>query len=115
MRDDVLAAKILEARVEVNRQDKKLGFTALHIAAKATHHGMVKLLVDARAETATMIKSGKSAADLAALNGASTATMALLHCSGNATLRFENTLKERSCISTIAALTAEQRASLYLD
>jgi len=100
--------KILAARADVNRQETKVGLSPLHVAAKGTHHDVIQLLVDANADTTLTINSGKTAADLAAVNGASQETILLLGGSrGEA-----QPAPSRGCI---AVLTPEQRAALFLE
>merc|ERR1711963_157445 len=102
-----LTAKVLAARADVCRQDAKQGFAPLHIAAKKKCDDIVRLLLDARADGKQTIKSGKTAADLAALNGASDEVVALLGSTVEKTI-------EPLCTG-LAGLTLEQRAALHLD
>jgi len=104
----IITHKILAARADVNRQESKVGLSPLHVAAKATHYDIIQLLVDASADTALAMNSGKTAADLAVVNGASQETIILLGGS-----RCE--AQPPPLGGSIASLTPEQRAALLLE
>jgi len=112
--DASLLQKVLEARAAVDQQDTKLGFSALHLAARSRNHECMVLLVQARADLKQVTSGGKTAAELAETNGATAATLALL--------RGEEADPEDAAPSTAAqeaqtleSLTPEQRAALFLD
>jgi len=48
--DTVLAEHLLCAQACVDKADKKMGLSALHLAARGKHHGIVRLLLEARAD-----------------------------------------------------------------
>eukprot|EP00931_Biecheleriopsis_adriatica_P117021 TRINITY_DN92587_c0_g1_i1.p1 TRINITY_DN92587_c0_g1~~TRINITY_DN92587_c0_g1_i1.p1 ORF type:complete len:521 (+),score=67.59 TRINITY_DN92587_c0_g1_i1:44-1606(+) len=100
--------KLLAARADVNRRETKVGFSPLHVAAKAAHPEIIQMLVDANADTALTINSGKTAADLAAVNGASKETIMLLGGSSG---------EAQPVASSVGytALTPEQRRALFLE
>eukprot|EP00401_Gymnodinium_catenatum_P028588 CAMPEP_0117497066 /NCGR_PEP_ID=MMETSP0784-20121206/20984_1 /TAXON_ID=39447 /ORGANISM="" /LENGTH=451 /DNA_ID=CAMNT_0005292063 /DNA_START=163 /DNA_END=1518 /DNA_ORIENTATION=- len=77
-RDVALARKLLASGVHIDQQYAKGGFSALHFAARAKSHELVRLLVEARADSALVSSNGKTAAELAETNGAGSATVALL-------------------------------------
>jgi len=111
--DTSLTRKMLAARADANRQDTKQGFSPLHIAAKAKHHDVIQLLINADADTALTISSGKTAADLAKLNHASTKTLRLL--GGSEIAVGAAPPANGPSVGSLAALTPEQRAALFLD
>merc|ERR1712232_587982 len=102
MGDAKLAAKIISFRADVCLQDAKHGFSVLHVAAQSKHRDIVQLLLKARADTSQHIWSGKTAADLAALNGADTEIIQMLGGSAIGAVT-------RPINHDVASLTPEQR------
>jgi len=100
MGDSHLAAKILAARADVCLQDAKHGLSALHVAAKSKNYDIVRLLLEAQADTSRRIQSGKTAADLAALNGAGAEIVQMLGGSAISAIT-------PAVIHDVIALTAE--------
>lgn len=113
--DATLVVKLLAAHACLDQQDTKLGLSALHLAARAKQHEIVKLLVGARADTGQATGGGKTAAELAETNGASAATLAILR--GDAALPPEEPMPRHvlSNVETIHDLTPEQRRLLFID
>lgn len=110
--DAALAAKLLAAGADVDRQDEKLGLTALHVAARGKHHEVARLIVQARADVSQTSSGGKTAAELAQVNGCPEALLALY--------RGEDAPEaaagaKASAPQTLESLTPEQRALLFLD
>jgi len=108
MGDVTLTRMILGARADVNRQETKVGLSPLHVAAKGKHHDIIQLLVDANADTTLTMHSGKTAADLAAVNGASEKTCLLLGGS-----RVEAQAAPSG--GGYASLTPAQRKEMFLE
>lgn len=118
--DSTLTARVLAAGARLDQQDKKLGFSALHLAARAKNHEVVQLLIEARADSGQRTAGGKTAAELAEVNGASAATLALLR--GDANKEDEVAVVSSSSVGGggsgkggLEALTPEQRAQLFID
>jgi len=114
--DATLVTKVLAANAGLDRQDAKLGFSALHLAARAKHHEVVKLLLEARADTSATTATGKTAAELAETNGAGAATVALLR--GEAAKPCDEPMPAadpQPKAQTIHDLTPEQRAMFFID
>jgi ankyrin repeat protein len=109
--DANLVRKVLAARADIDRQDAKVGLSALHLAARSKHHDVLRALIEARADLSQVTSSGKTAAELAETNGAPAATLALL--------RGSDAREESEAASgqpqTLESLTAEQRAMLFID
>jgi len=111
--DTSLTRKMLAARADVNGQEIKQGFSPLHFAAKAKHHDVIQVLINANADTALTINSGKTAADLAKLNHAS---IEILHLLGDSEVAVGAAPQANGpSVGSFAALTPEQRAALFLD
>mmetsp|Transcript_36067 Transcript_36067/g.57671 ORF Transcript_36067/g.57671 Transcript_36067/m.57671 type:complete len:535 (-) Transcript_36067:57-1661(-) len=116
--DIVLMQKFLAARADINRQDAKMGMSALHLAARSKHHDACRLLVESRADIKQVTSNGKSAAELAKTNRASAATVALLSESDESKASgIDGYVSPTSATvpQTLENLTAEQRAMLFLD
>jgi len=111
--DAALLQKVVAARADVDRKDAKLGFTALHLAARSKHHDAIAILVEARADLLQTTSGGKSAAELAETNGAAPATLALLR--GSEAPPTVYAVPEAAAPQTLEGLTAEQRAMLFID
>merc|ERR1712137_377636 len=109
----------------VNKQDKA-GFSALHLAARRRHIEMVRLLLEARADSGLRANVG-TALDLARTNGADDALLALLCASNNldpdASAVASGIAQEEEYTpqgpwwkpQTLDSLTPEQRAALLID
>jgi ankyrin repeat protein len=108
--DATLVEKVLKARADVNRQDTKLGMSALHLAARSKHTDTIRLLVEARADLKQLSSAGKTAEELAKANKASPAILTML---SEADYVSETT--ETAVPQTLESLTAEQRAALFMD
>lgn len=117
--DAVLAARAIDVGAVVDQQDEKLGFTALHIAARSKHHDVVALLLERRASAELRTAGGRTAAELAETNGAPAATVALLRGDGSDGSIANKTSGEAPAQATKAQklgdLTPEQRAMLFID
>jgi len=114
--DSVLATKCLAAGAEVNKSDVKNGFTALHMAARTKHHEISKLLVQARADVSLTSEAGKTAADLARVNGCPATLLATYGVEGeDAKAEAGSTTTGAGQKQTLESLTPEQRAQLFLD
>jgi len=110
--DVTLAERCVAAAADVNKQDAKLGLSALHMAARSKHHEMVALLLRARADPQLVSAGGRTACELAETNGATEATLALLS-GGDVPADAEQRGSPQP--QTLASLTAEQRAMLFMD
>merc|ERR1712187_620617 len=73
-----LAKQLLSARVDLDRVDSKLGFSALHLACRGKKFDMVKCLVEAKASLDLRTSGGQTALELAQTNKASAQLQALL-------------------------------------
>lgn len=106
-----LARKVLAHGAKMNSQDKKSGFSALHLASRAKKDEMVRFLVDAKADFNLQSVAGITAAELGEKNGLSAGVLA--------TLRGEaanfNPPPEQAAPQTLDSLTPEQRAALFID
>lgn len=109
--DAHLAEKLIGARANLDQVDSKQGLSPLHLAARGKHLEMIKVLVAANAQVGLPASNGKTAADLAKANRASSEIIALLDDSAKATA-YPSTEKKQD---TLAGLTKEQRAALFLD
>ncbi|CAK0873766.1 unnamed protein product, partial [Prorocentrum cordatum] len=109
--DEALVAAVLAARAEVNKQDTKGGLSALHLAARGKHGRVIRLLLEAGADTALTTTAGKTAAELAEKNGAAADVLALLR--GGASSGAAEQSDDRP--QTLDSLTPEQRAMLFID
>lgn len=76
--DAVLAHKVLSARADLDKVDSKLGFSALHLAARGKRVDLVKLLVEAKAQVDQRTLAGKTAEELAKANRAPEQIISLL-------------------------------------
>lgn len=112
--DNVLLQKVIAAKADLDRQDVKMGLSALHLAARSRQHDAVRILVEARADLSQASGSGKTAAEFAETNGASAATVALLRGSESPSIDAKAE-KESEPAQTLETLTPEQRALLFLD
>jgi len=113
-----LARKVLAAGAEVDRQDKKLGFSALHLASRAKKDELVRLLVNARADIHQPSAGGKTAAELGEINGLSEAALALLQgkeVGEEPKPAAKEPTAGASGAQTLDSLTAEQKALLFID
>lgn len=114
--DEELLRHALDSGAELHRQDAKLGLTALHLAARSRRHGAARMLLEARADPATRTAGGKTAAELAATNGAPAALVALLRGEGEAA---EAAAAPEAAAGlapqTLEGLTPAQRAAFFLD
>merc|ERR1711862_79071 len=110
-RDAVLARKVIAAGARVDQQDDKVGLSALHLAARAKSHELVSILVETRADTAQVSRTGKTAAELAETNGIGSATLTLLRAEPIETPGKEAEVQQKG----FEDLTPEQRALLFLD
>jgi len=113
-RDVALAERCISAGAALDRRDSKLGLTALHLAARSKDHDLIALLLRARADPALQSAGGRTALELAETNGAAPATLALFAGEG---LEQESPAQSvgPSQPQTLATLTAEQRAMMFLD
>jgi len=115
--DVVLLRKAIAAGADIDRRDVKLGFSALHLASRARKDEVVKLLVEAKADTSLQSAGGKTAAELGAKNGLSAASLALLR--GQEEPESQPSVPSTSggypAASGLASLTPEQRALLFID
>merc|ERR1719198_471617 len=112
--DAGLMKKILSYSANVNQHDTKLGFSPLHLAArskKAGSHEVIAILVDARADIGQVASNGKTARELAQVNGASEATMALLRSDVGPA---QSKQAEPVAVTTLKDLTPEQQSALFL-
>merc|ERR1712194_253427 len=98
--DIALMSKLIAARADLNVQGKQT-MTPLHIAARGRNIEAARVLVDSRADV-NIIAMGKTAAQLAAKNGANDLAGMLGH-EGDA-------LEEKAPV-----LDAEMRKLLYMD
>jgi len=125
-----LAERVLGARADLNRQDEKLGLSALHLAARSKHHGLVSILLQARADPELRTAGGRTAAELAQTNGAAAATVAILQGQAEPSgTQHEEAASAAASGSNasggllsggggpqrLESLTAEQRAMLFID
>merc|ERR1711941_184408 len=76
--DALLLQKLLAARADIDRQEAKQGFSALHFAARAKRQDVVQLLLDADADMQLRTAGGKTASEIAAVNGASDELLRIL-------------------------------------
>jgi len=111
MGDLVLATRCLEARADVNKQDSKLGLSALHVAARGKHHEVAKLIVQSKADVGLVTTSGKTAHELAKVNNCPAQHLQIyLGQGGDAQAPPEAAAPQR-----LEDLTPEQRAMLFMD
>jgi len=111
--DAALATRCLEVRADVNRQDKKLGLAALHMAARGKHHEVARLLVKAKADVDQKSGGGKTAYELAQVNGCPAAQLAAYRGEDSPAGAEEPAQAGRK--QTLQDLTPEQRALLFID
>jgi len=107
--DESLLQKVLAARAHVNQVDSKLGFSALHLAARGKHLKVVELLLQAEAQIDQKASNGKTALELAKANGACARILAVFDGVASPTVPVMNPAPK------YATLTAEQRAALFID
>jgi len=109
--DTSLARKLLVARANLDQVDSKQGLSALHLAARGRQSEVVRLLVQARAQVGLPALNGKTAADFAKANGASTEILDIL--AGNSMPTSDLTTPAKQ--DTVAGLTKDQRMALFID
>eukprot|EP00931_Biecheleriopsis_adriatica_P077782 TRINITY_DN51279_c0_g1_i1.p1 TRINITY_DN51279_c0_g1~~TRINITY_DN51279_c0_g1_i1.p1 ORF type:complete len:527 (+),score=113.64 TRINITY_DN51279_c0_g1_i1:189-1583(+) len=106
--DVALARKLVAARADLDRMDSKLGLSALHLAARSKSTEVVRVLIEAKADQEKTASSGKTAADLAKVNGAPAELLALLSSDAQPEA-------VPAAARGYSSLTAEQRAALFID
>jgi ankyrin repeat protein len=114
LRNDVhLARQVLETgRAKLDAQDKS-GFSALHLAARGRRTEVLRVLVEARADTSLKAGTeGKSVVDLARKNGADASVLALLGVVETADE--EMGVQKKAESTTIDSLSEEQKRALFL-
>jgi len=113
--DLALAKRCLEALADLNHQDKKLGLSALHMAARGKHHEMARLLIEGRADVNQTSGTGKTARELASVNGCPEDQLASY--GGEETPKAMEVEKKDlpARPQTLQDLTPEQRAQLCID
>lgn len=109
--DTTLAQKLLGARADLEQVDSKSGLSALHLAARGKHAEVLKLLIQAKAKVELPASNGKTAADFLKANGAGAEMLEMLSVIVAPTTPSVMSTKQ----DTLAGLTKEQRAALYLD
>lgn len=109
---NVEATKRVLAWADVNCQDKQ-GFSALHLAVRARKAEVIRLLVKSRADLKQQTAAQKTSAELGAINGLSGELMSLLR--GEAPQEASDDESPVSHPQTIAGMSAEQRAMLFID
>lgn len=107
----LLARKLLAARARLDVVDSKNGLSALHFAARGKHADVMRLLVEAKSHVGLTASNGKTAADFLRANGAGIKFLEILGAAGEPGKLPDATAKQ----DTLAGLTKEQRAALFLD
>mmetsp|Transcript_110789 Transcript_110789/g.213392 ORF Transcript_110789/g.213392 Transcript_110789/m.213392 type:complete len:511 (-) Transcript_110789:395-1927(-) len=109
--DAALTEKVLSTGAAIGQQDK-MGFSALHIAARGKHIEVVRLLVKAKADKTQVNAQGNTALQLAQKNGAGGEVLTLLAQDDSKDVEVQPAAGKPT---TLSSLTAEQRAMLFID
>mmetsp|Transcript_9818 Transcript_9818/g.20947 ORF Transcript_9818/g.20947 Transcript_9818/m.20947 type:complete len:175 (+) Transcript_9818:3-527(+) len=115
MGDMELVHKVLAAGAAIDAKDAKGGLTPLHHACRAKRDDVIRALLDARADAQQKSAAGKTPAELGETNGLKAETLALLRGEKQESGYAPAQAPEQPTKDSLAGLTPEQRALLFLD